>query len=504
MAKIPDIMSLGPRPLPEVNRQVVTDRSGLVVADALGELGQAVGRVGAELQDREDKFNYAVAKSTLLQADIEARRMLEDDPDWSTYETRYREAMGKAREKATGLVRGKRDRAMFDMETKFDVERGASAIRGIAKGKEIKWGRATLEEQLAGVRESALLANDQATRAALVRSSQEMIDGAIQKGYVDPEEAGTVRRNWTAAYGEGVVAMLSAEEQVAMLSKPKDTPADFIDPAKRALLLERAKKDIEIEDRARKQEARAARAEADANRERAQRNAADEAWKVIAAGGTAASIPRAIWRSMDGRDQMAVLNDEKNRIDGGKTATDWDRYYELKQLAADDPEAFRALPLTQDFDKLGPSERKELINLQQSAPNSVENLDAIGLSAQVDLATVDWKDKEEKGLFERRVTEKVYAKNRELGRKLNQDERQQIVDDLLIEGEIRDGGLWNSSKRRFELDPEEAERFVPADIADEFDAIPEDEKVQIKRALATRRLPQTPENVLQLYRMAQP
>jgi len=504
MPKIPDVMSLGPRPLPEVNRHVVTDRSGLIVADALGELGQAAGRVGSQLQERDDKFNYAVAKSTLLQADIEARRALENDPDWSTYEDRYREAMGKARETATGLVRGKRDRAMFDMETKFDVERGASAVRGIAKGKEIKWGRATLEEQLAGVRESALLANDEATRAALVRSSQEMIDGAIQKGYVDPEEAGAVRRGWTAAYGEGVVAMLPAEAQVAMLSKPKDTPADFIDPAKRAVLLERAKKDIELEERARKQEARAARAEADANRERMQRNAADEAWKVIAAGGTAASIPRALWRSMDGRDQMAVLNDEKNRIDGGKTATDWNRYYELKQLAADDPEAFRDLPLTRDFDKLGPSERKELINLQQSAPNSADNLDAIGLSAQVDLAMPDEKDKEKKGLFERRVTETVYRRNRELGRKLNQDERQQIIDDLLIEGEVRDGGFWNSTVRRFEIGADDAERFVPADIEAEFDAIPADEKIQIKRALATRRLPQTPENVLQLYRMAQP
>ena len=152
MPRIPDAQSFGARPLPEVQRNIVTDRSGLIVADAANDLGQAVSRTGMVIQEREDKFNYAVAKGTLLQADIEARRELENDPDWATFETRYREKVGKAREAAVGMIRGKRDRTLFDMETKFDVERGAAAVRGIAKGKEIKWGRATLDEQLSGIR----------------------------------------------------------------------------------------------------------------------------------------------------------------------------------------------------------------------------------------------------------------------------------------------------------------------------------------------------------------
>lgn len=239
MPRIPEASQLG-YSVPRTRAQHFKDQSGEIVADAVGGFSRALGQSADVLQQREDKFTYAQAKSTLLQADIEARRSLENDADWATYETRYSENMAKARETAAGFIRSKNDRALFDMDAKLDVERGVGEIRGLAKRKEVDTGRADLASMLETGRTTALEATDEATRSSVLRNIQEGLAGATQKGYISEQERVSQSQSWATSYAEGFIDIQPLDKQIELLSKPDGTPAKLLAPDRRSNLLKSA------------------------------------------------------------------------------------------------------------------------------------------------------------------------------------------------------------------------------------------------------------------------
>lgn len=257
MARIPDASQLG-YSVPSTRTPRFQDRSNQIVASGVGQFAQALGGAADAYQEREDKFAYAQAKSALIAADVEARRSLESDQDWGTFEKRYSESMTKAREKAAGMIRSPRDRALFDMDAGLDVERGLNEVRGVAKRKEIDWGRASLDGMLQSNRTAALNATDEQTRVALISATQDAIEGAKVKGYISDQEAMNQQQAWTASYAEGFIDTLPFERQVQVLSKPDGSPAGLLAPDRRANLLRQAEASL-----------RAERARAEAERESA-------------------------------------------------------------------------------------------------------------------------------------------------------------------------------------------------------------------------------------------
>lgn len=249
MAKIPDISAFGERPIPQARAPRVVDQSGAILNDATEQLAGKVTHAAQQILVREDQAQFAQARSQLLQADIATRRELENDPDWSTYETRYREKMSKAVEGATTQIRSKFDRTTFDQESRLDVERGAGAVREIAKRKEVDVGRAALDNTLASNRSSALDASDEATRASLINTSAEAIRGARQKGYLGAEEAAGVQRKWTTDYAEGFLEIQTLPKRIEMLKNPKGSVIGFIDADRRAALLKAAQNELDAEQR---------------------------------------------------------------------------------------------------------------------------------------------------------------------------------------------------------------------------------------------------------------
>lgn len=254
MPRLPDVG--GQRPIPHSQRSIPTDRSGEIAGGALAGFGDNLARIGGEIQERQDRFAYAQARSDLLHADIEARRELENDQDFATYEQRYRERLGKARETATAKIQGRMDRALFEQETKLDIERGAVSIRDLSKRKEIDVGRAGLDETLQKNRTAALETSDEGLRTALIASTTDTILGARDKGYISAQEAVDQRQRWTADYAEGFLDLKELPERIRILSEPKGTPADYIAPDRRAVLLKAARNELKAEQDRVKSEAR--------------------------------------------------------------------------------------------------------------------------------------------------------------------------------------------------------------------------------------------------------
>lgn len=246
MPRIPDASALG-YSTPQGRTPRFQDRSGQVVAEAAGQFGEVATQALGAYQEREDKFTYARAKTELLAADVEARRALENDQDWGTFEKRYTESMTKAREKAAGMIRSQRDRALFDMDAKLDVERGVGEVRGAARRKEVDWGRAGIASMLDSSRTNALEAADEQTRASIIRNVQDGLEGAVQKGYISQQERVSQSQAWSTSYAEGFVDTLPYAKQVEVLSKPEGTAAQLLAPDRRANLLRQAQNALRIE-----------------------------------------------------------------------------------------------------------------------------------------------------------------------------------------------------------------------------------------------------------------
>jgi hypothetical protein len=247
MARLPDVTALGARPVPQSRQPVITDQSGEIVGQAVESAGNTLIQLSAQREARLDRIGYANARSTILQADIAARRELENDNDFATYETRYREKLGQARQDAIGHIRGRTDRALFEQDSALDVERGVTEVRGLARRKEVDTGRAGLDETLQKNRTAAHEAQDEGTRAALIQSTQEAITGATERGYISAQEAVDRRQLWTTDYALGALEILSPQKRLEALENPAKSVATYLPADVRAKLKEQAQADLQRE-----------------------------------------------------------------------------------------------------------------------------------------------------------------------------------------------------------------------------------------------------------------
>jgi hypothetical protein len=153
---------------------------------------------------------------------------------------------------------------------------------------------------------------------------------------------------------------------------------------------------------------------------------------------------------------------------------------------------------------LGDAEFKELSTLQagirKGDAKALKQLDGYRTDAQIvndGLAAVGIKptggstsNKERVNQFRKQVDHEIVKLQEKTGKKATSDEVQAIVDSLLIKGVTQAGVLWDTKKRRFELEP--GEEFQDIEI-------PDAEQKAIESALKARGKPVTRDAVIQLY-----
>jgi len=246
-SSLPSEQDLGPRPVPNTLRPVVSDQSGEIVGRAIQGAGNTLQQVGNQIQEKQDRYSYGLAASQFQQADIAVRQSLKDDPDFGSYQKRYADAMKKAAADASNLIGNNNDRDTFQLDAQSAIARGLATVQNEARAKEIDTGRATLASSLDSNRVAALQESDPTARQSLIASTQDLIKGAQDRGYVSAQEAQSLQKNWTANYGEGFVKMKPWADQVNLLKKPDGTPAAFIDPEKRVAMQREAENQVRVE-----------------------------------------------------------------------------------------------------------------------------------------------------------------------------------------------------------------------------------------------------------------
>lgn len=208
-------------------------------------------------------------------------------------------------------------------------------------------------------------------------------------------------------------------------------------------------------------------------RERAQRDAADAAWAVYGRTGNLNDVPASTLAALDGHTYATMKEHAANKAAGKGTVTDFATYYDLRQMAVSDPAGFRRVDLRGYINKLSPSDLQEMAKLQTADPDKIK--EAATLSQQLGVAhnQLKWgsSDREKKGAFDRAVTDAINAEQKQRGKALNYEERQAVIDRLLIEGDVN-GWLPGGKRSAFEVQgtPAAAD-FVPKITDADRDAI---------------------------------
>jgi len=191
----------------------------------------------------------------------------------------------------------------------------------------------------------------------------------------------------------------------------------------------------------------------------AQNDAKDKAWRSYAETGNIKKVPASVLAGMDGADlaslQRTAKADLEARTKGTEVKTDSNTYYQLTQEAMNNPD-FKdptKFDLRRYFDRLSPGDRNHFINLQRTIGTKNEAPEAVTVQQQITATTKQLGLKDEKaGMFTSEANKALFAAQVQKGGKLNQAERQKVIDGLVLEGEVLSGSWYlpDSNMRRFE------------------------------------------------------
>lgn len=195
-------------------------------------------------------------------------------------------------------------------------------------------------------------------------------------------------------------------------------------------------------------------AEQVALRERAQRTAADEAWRYVAAGK---APPPSVIAAMDGRDAVQI---RKALSEGPTARTDPSVYYALTLAAVNDP-GFVKEDLRRYADKLTPGDFKHFVDLQAKAskPGDAEQVATVAQQKDAVIKSLQLKG-EKAGIFMQQADRALFAAQQEKGKALNQAERQQVLDRIVLEGSVPGRVFGTNDRRAFEA-AAEGRPFTP-------------------------------------------
>jgi hypothetical protein len=204
----------------------------------------------------------------------------------------------------------------------------------------------------------------------------------------------------------------------------------------------------------------------------AQNDAKDKAWRSYTETGDIKKVPASVLAGMDGADlaslQRTAKADLEARTKGKEVKTDSNTYYQLTQEAMTNPD-FKdptKFDLRRYFDRLSPGDRNHFINLQRTIGTKNEAPEAVTTQQQITAMTKQLGLKDEKaGMFASEANKALFAAQVNKGGKLNQAERQKVLDGLVLEGEVLSGSWYkpDPNMRRFEARAKGQEaQFKPA------------------------------------------
>jgi hypothetical protein len=164
---------------------------------------------------------------------------------------------------------------------------------------------------------------------------------------------------------------------------------------------------------------------------------------------------------MSGRERVQLQEAQRARAErlaaGRSVKTDPVRLAELLDMARDNPEEFKRLRLAALTEQIGLSDLEQLARLQRDMLSPDKEQGAITTLQAISIYTRDM-DKSTAALFQSEALNAIDRFQIEKKRPPTIEERRKILDDLVVEGTIERRFWFDTTKRRFEMTPEERAR----------------------------------------------
>lgn len=208
-------------------------------ARATEQLGQVVaGALTQEYQDQQ-RLGFGKAQTAWLQGQAEAYAALERDNDYATMQDRYGQQMQKVTESSASGITSGRMRQEFDNWVNQQNIRGGEQIRSLAWAKEKDSNIAGLNQSLETSRSTYLTSTDPATRQQILDATNNMIQGAASKGYIDQTQAQQLGQRWITDAATGSLKMMQPEQRLSALQNPTGI-VSFLPPDQRQAMIKDA------------------------------------------------------------------------------------------------------------------------------------------------------------------------------------------------------------------------------------------------------------------------
>lgn len=145
MPRLPDKFDLGARPIPNVSRPIVSADVSAPFR-AMSELGETVGKIAIKEGEKANDLDYMKAKAYFNSKNIPALDTYENDPDYSTYKTRYTEQASQFKDEALQVVRNPALREKLALELDNDITQNISRLDKLSTAKFRDYNRVQFDE----------------------------------------------------------------------------------------------------------------------------------------------------------------------------------------------------------------------------------------------------------------------------------------------------------------------------------------------------------------------
>lgn len=204
----------------------------------------------------------------------------------------------------------------------------------------------------------------------------------------------------------------------------------------------------------------------------------DRAWQLAIDGGKGRKgVDAATWSALTPQQRDSIEDEIYQRQERVRVASDraeskrdkansdaqWENYYAIREQARENPQAFKERDLRMDFKNIPKDKREALIDLQ--GKNESELKDVTSLDKQISLTVGKLAiDKKKKFQFEDTVRDAVTQAQKAKGKPLNEVERQGIIDNMVIEGEVVRNWWPDRSVKLYEVvGTPQADKFMPSE-----------------------------------------
>jgi hypothetical protein len=312
---------------------------------------------------------------------------------------------------------------------------------------------------------------DEATRADILTTSNELIDSKVERGHISKEDAFVKKRIFAENYALNRFNLLTPEQQVQEL-KPKqkgketyfektNSWTDAIPPEKKVALLDRAKDQIRINQE---------RIKAESERIAKQQtyNAKNNIINQINQGEELSSISDQDWLALNDKDKKAVrqLYMRKQGLGSSNPIEEDTAFYKYQDLYADNPKAMAEIDPLEIEISVSPEKVAEVKKWQADAFKGVK-LPASQWICKEKLLTRGLNEikinpnQTEATPFKQRFYEEIEAFEEVNKKQPTAKDLEDIKDSLIVQASFSDWfGFSSEKKRMYQVDKDDLKDIV--------------------------------------------